>query len=724
LRTDLRSGLIVLSVLLVLWGFVLATGVGIRADRIGWYEPGAPLLPVQAWLAWGLALLFLLVYCFLRVTPVLKGLDLLIMLLLWLAAIWIWDSQPMLPNFFAPRPIAPTYTYYPYSDALGYDLTSHRVLLGIKEPLLPSKPLYSYFLAGLRAVQGVGYEEVVRLQIVVLALFPVLIYSILSVMHHRVAAFFAALLIIFREANALQLSGVIKVAHSKLLLSDLPTAVFFAFVIWVVVLWLRKVKGSETPALYPSFVLGALLGFSLLLRPQTTVLIPTVGLFVMLVFLRRPLFMLKSVALMLAGVIIAFSGWAYYSIQHTGFILLNDPWQTAYMTSVYHLSPDVVDMDVNRIPRHEGETLGDYNTRVQRSVTEFTFHYPQVVAQFVSAHFFHNQIESLLILPMSPFWVYHVEPRLIERWQEQWSRLMQDCCSPRAYLKIMPFWGAWNVHIGLFNVYSMGELTPVTFLSLCFNLAMVAFGIGVIWNRQRTLMVFALLLNITYIFSSAMGRQSGWRFMLPVDWIVVMFYAVGLTELTFWGISIVYKQPRFQAALMNETISTAGGDTGWSYIKWSLTLLLVVLISWSFNLTEWFIPVRYTPKSTQELLATYSRPNDTALWQESGFSAFEGRAMYPRYYRAGQLETTPPWMVDVLPFENRLAFQLLGSKELWVVLSQQESPEEMKHGADVLVIGCVRDSYIEAKEIVLRSPNNTASFLLAYEKLNTCSPSP
>jgi hypothetical protein len=50
-------------------------------------------------------------------------LDLGIMLLLWLTAFWLWNSQPMLPNFFAPCAHGPpTYEFFPYSDAVFNDL--------------------------------------------------------------------------------------------------------------------------------------------------------------------------------------------------------------------------------------------------------------------------------------------------------------------------------------------------------------------------------------------------------------------------------------------------------------------------------------------------------------------------------------------------------------------------------------------------------------------------
>jgi hypothetical protein len=66
--------------------------------------------------------------------------------------------------------------------------------------------------------------------------------------------------------------------------------------------------------------------------------------------------------------------------------------QRSMANSIYDFSvpslPNVVDVDVNRLPRRPGETLGEYDARVRRNVAEFTLRYPQIVAQFVSAHFF------------------------------------------------------------------------------------------------------------------------------------------------------------------------------------------------------------------------------------------------------------------------------------------------------------------------------------------------
>jgi hypothetical protein len=46
----------------------------------------------------------------------------------------------------------------------------------------------------------------------------------------------------------------------------------------------------------------------------------------------------------------------------------------------------------------------------------------------------------------------------------------------------MPFWNAWD-----------GHLPSGTLLPFCFNLAMVALGIGVSWRRQKLITSFALL---------------------------------------------------------------------------------------------------------------------------------------------------------------------------------------------------------------------------------------
>ena len=729
-QPNLRSGLIVLSVLLIVWGFVLATGIGLKPDLIGWYEPGAPLLSAQVWLAWLLFVIFLLMMTALKPDQW-QLLDIGIMLLLWLTAFWLWNSQPMLPNFFAPRPGPPTYEFFPYSDAVSYDLTAHRVVLGLKDSALPSKPLYGYFLAALRAIQDGGYEEVVKLQIAVLALFPLLIYGIGSTLHHRASGFLGALLIIFREANAIQLSGLIKVAHVKLLLSDLPTAVYFAFLLWVAAQWLRENDGLDRKhSLYLAFVLGSLSGFSLLLRPQTTILIPVVALFMLWVWRKQPWAMIKAGVLMAGGVFLALSGWFWYSWQHTGFLLLNDPWQTAYMTSVYHLSPNVVDVDVNRLPRRAGETLGEYDARVRRSVAEFTLRYPQVVAQFVSAHFFHNQIESLFALPQSPFWVYQVEPRLLARWQDQTQRLLEDCCSVRTYVKQMPFWKAWN-----------GLLPSETLLPFCFNLAMIALGIGVSWRRQRMITIFALLLNVVYMLSSAMGRQSGWRFILPVDWMVVLFFSVGIAELSFWWLAVTCKSPQLQTVLEIPSVKEAASKPLMvnAHMKhpltWLLTVLFVLFISWSFNIVEWFVPARYPLKNAAELSAGLNESSkqwlreqgidlsDSQSWNKAAWTVLEGRILYPRFVRAHQEDVYPPGAVNYLPNENRLVFFLLGPQERWAALSLEKPPTEMKHAVDAVVIGCQRSSFFEALGVILLSQNDQDPILLRAERqLEPCNP--
>jgi hypothetical protein len=213
------------------------------------------------------------------------------------------------------------------------------------------------------------------------------------------------------------------------------------------------------------------------------------------------------------------------------------------------------------------------------------------------------------------------------------------------------------------------------------------------------------------MLSSAMGRQSGWRFILPVDWMVVLFFSIGIAELSFWWLSAVCKSPRLQAVLevpiAEETaskplmVNTQLKDV----LKWLLTVLLVLLISWSFNIVEWLIPVRYPLKNTAKLSAGLNESarqwlreqsidiSDRQSWNKTAWTVLEGRTLYPRFVRAQQEDVYPPWVVNYLPNENRLVFFLLGLRKM-VALSLEKPPTEMRHAADAIVLAAGERTFL------------------------------
>ena len=51
-----------------------------------------------------------------------------------------------------------------------------------------------------------------------------------------------------------------------------------------------------------------------------------------------------------------------------------------------------------------------------------------------------------------------------------------------------------------------------------------------------------LLIHFTYSLSVVTARISGWRFIMPVDWIPQMYYSIGLIQLVLMLASVVWNR--------------------------------------------------------------------------------------------------------------------------------------------------------------------------------------
>ena len=103
-------------------------------------------------------------------------LDLWIALAVWLVTVAFWLGQPTVPNASAMEPHVPNFEIYPFIDAQTYDKFAQSVLIGngFGENEIPQRPLYIVFLVFLHVLVGQNYENVIVLQTLFFAAFPVL----------------------------------------------------------------------------------------------------------------------------------------------------------------------------------------------------------------------------------------------------------------------------------------------------------------------------------------------------------------------------------------------------------------------------------------------------------------------------------------------------------------------------------------------------------------------
>jgi hypothetical protein len=286
--------------------------------------------------------------------------------------------------------------------------------------------------------------------------------------------------------------------------------------------------------------------------------------------------------------------------------------------------------------------------------------------RFVSAHYFHNTIFSYIYLPES----FQIE-------------------SLRSYVSRLPMWDSWD-----------GSISSETGMLIILNLAILSLGIGTAWRKSNKLFLAPLILGIAYNLSLAVSRRSGWRFILPADWITLVFYAIGLMQIVVM-IRLLTK-PSLESLDERERIATPAWpmiSAKQSPVMFGLPFFLIALATVAGH---YLFPLRFPPKSADELIKDYQKAmhvnsgmQPTApenLLHEDGAVILYGRALYPVYLKPNDGMLNYYWLSYASKPYSRLAFHLIGPQPAEVILPMGTPPAVLPDGADVIVIGCLAET--------------------------------
>jgi hypothetical protein len=757
------------------WLWVVGKVSGQPESILGWNGLGVPILETQVFLAWllaiGISVFFALklplaggIRLSKRLSP--RAIDCLLAIGIWLLAAGLWNSIPITPNWFVAAPTAPNDAYYPNSDALGYDLAAQIMLVGegyhFVTDLLSHRPIHTLYLTVLHAIAGQEYTRLVFFQVLLLALFPALVFLLTRRLTNRLAGLLAALLIILREANSIAATGIITSSHVKSLMVDLPGAVGVALLLLLLARWLEDPPNRRMDLL----LAGGAWGMLILLRQEFAGLALTIFLAVVIAHWLRPGQILKAGLIFTLGAVLVLSPWLWRNTTMVG-LTLEDVirYQAGFLRWRYSAntsSPaELEDYNRNRptptptplvpalgtpYPRQPFiiqptqtpqplPALGGAESQTPQPVRTPT---PVVieekpppplraglVARFQSIllHTINNQDQLLFYLPGSVRIFDSVTGFLGHR---DAQRLWLECCSLRAYLRRLPFWHKWD-----------GQLPSQSLVLLFVNLFLLAVGLAVAWRSPRRLAAWLpLLVALNYSLVNAAIQNSGGRYILPVDWVSLVYFSAGLAAVSWWLWRALREEPPglaspspgpsgYQAvfidALPVQTGKSARQDLSWKNPWLYAALAGLLLIGCTLPILENVIPQRFSPAmqaSMRENLFTSAEitPAQQAALQnmldEPGVTVVAGRALYPRWFAArdGALGSRNPLGPRLYP---RLGFYLAGPESRAVVLPLELAPEWLPHAADVLVIAdgnrqavavAVFDAQLVLKELLLRDP--------------------
>ncbi len=313
-----------------------------------------------------------------------------------------------------------------------------------------------------------------------------------------------------------------------------------------------------------------------------------------------------------------------------------------------------------------GERGNAYNARLTRTILDYMLTHPMETVQFTMGHFFHNEINMILSLPLG-----------------------NDYNGLKDYVTHHEFW------------FSPIEQPLVANEQIIWgiNLVVIGIGLGATFLHHNNFSWLLLLLNICYNLSTALARRSGGRFFLPGDWVGIFFYAIGLAQILIW-LALLWQYSR--PFIMNHASTTeslaisAHRSERNGTLRGIIAATSVLLIGALLPIAELVVPPRYTQTAQQVIrtapFAHVDRLRLLNLLDTPETTTYYGRGLYPRYLNAGEgLRSSEPYRD-----QNRLRFQIIGAQSNEVFLPLAEPPAFFPSGNDVIAIGCIDKGYLDA----------------------------
>jgi hypothetical protein len=305
----------------------------------------------------------------------------------------------------------------------------------------------------------------------------------------------------------------------------------------------------------------------------------------------------------------------------------------------------------------------EQNDLQSKQIVEFIIQHPAEVFRFISAHYFHNVIYSYIYLPQS----FRIE-------------------SLKDYIANEPFWNTWS-----------GEFSAQGLILLFLNTLVLALGMGTAWKNHGMVAAIPLFMGMGYNLSVSVGRISGWRFILPVDWITLIYFSLGLIQLSRFLGFLLTRKIQDDASPGNDPIP--GAKKTFIGVPVLGSVFVFLLIGLAVPYGNKLFAGRYPAKPVQHLVDEFLSANQnssspfpgealTDFLQEDHARILYGQAIYPYFLKENSGPINYYWPAYKPRPYNRVVFYLVGPESLNVVLPVSSSDFMFPDGADVIVLGC------------------------------------
>ncbi len=602
-------------------------------------------------------------------------------MIIWIATAIIWIRTPFEGrSYFLPALRPPNYNFYPSSDAENYDLLAQSILIGngFHNGMTVVRPLYVALLTLLHCIAKNDYLFLTNLQIMILAIFPMMIYLIGKNIHHPLSGLLAAAWCIWREKESISITPLVQVSNSRLLMSDLPTALMICITIYAVIKWFQ---GDGQKQIIP-LIAGGCCGVITLVRTQSIILMPAIILFSWIqkkVFKQSGKNFFKGTVFFLIGAFTILLPWNIHNQIFPNTSVNNNTSEMNYLYKLYEGS-------INQ--NSESSTISE-DISEKPSLLAMIMKNPKPIFSSIISHFANNEISTLLIMP-----VREVDAENINMWFHDPSL----------------FW---------YRESSKGPLTEKGILVATYCL-IICLGIGFAATKTGWTGLLPLGIHIFYNLGTSFAMNSGFRFLLPVDWIGYFYFSIGIIGIICLLLGLYFQNIwNWLKPIKKLTVLNISGHL--STNKMLITMFFLLVIGFILPVLDKFIPYRYTagPMEIQQyklkteglsfILENYPSLTITELFEERKLEIVEGRAVYPRYYPANEGDSGASSSVKRPTGFGRIVWMLINQRINTISLPVYKSSlnQFIQDPMDVVVIGEQKKDYFDAWIIIGKTEDQT-----------------
>jgi hypothetical protein len=302
---------------------------------------------------------------------------------------------------------------------------------------------------------------------------------------------------------------------------------------------------------------------------------------------------------------------------------------------------------------------------------------------FTSSHFLHNMVTSALIFPTSP---------------------LLDTLRHTVKETDPPYWRQdWD-----------GTFTLPSIILFGVNIYLITLGISLAWKKHRLHGLAPFAIFCFYNLSNAFARTSGGRYIVPIDWVFLLYFLLGV-----FGVIIGFTNALGRNWKLFSDSSGQEPTENKPYKNNPSKIILILAILFGIGalvpLSEYLHPKAYGKIDPAKTLVEYETAITNAGMDIRSIESFltdkdaklvVGRALYPRHYEEnrGEIHFYP---VIVMGFP-RITFTLVGPEGEQGVVLPGGIPEYFPHYSDVIAIGCKNEKYLDALVVIVLGDNDRA----------------